>query len=153
MIPKSRSIIARGHYDQQTPDERAREVNDQVNGMLQALGARVLNALKSGGQQFRKFDDAYAEKVRDMFGVHEVGTNKIRQGIGVAAGYPVTYPRSKTNIDPEMNPMGYRAEEAASYALPIAGGLARYGVPTAAAIGLADLTGRMYDAASEEEIL
>ena len=140
---------ARGHGPQ--PNEA--ETRAKVESMLQNLGARVLEALKSGGQKFREFDDAYAGKVRDMFGVEEVGTNKIRQGIGVAAGYPVTYPRSRSTADPVKNPMGYRAQEAASYALPVAGGLARYGVPTAAAIGLADLTGRLYDAASEEEIL
>ena len=36
------------------------EVNEQVEGMLQALGARVMNALRTGGEKFLDFDEKYA---------------------------------------------------------------------------------------------
>lgn len=142
---------ARGHGPQ--PNEA--ETRAKVESMLQNLGARVLEALKSGGQQFRKFDDAYAGKVRDAFGVTDDSVSApMRKTVGAVLGSPATYGPSRpvdgaTGRTRDFENIG---ERIGGYAIPATGALARYGVPTAAAIGLADLTGRFYDAASEEEI-
>ena len=153
MIPKSRSIIARGHYDQQTPDERAREVNDQVNGMLQALGARVLDALKSGGQQFRKFDDAYAGKVKEALQVDPNSRfGAARNFVAEVAGHPVTHGFGEMTDIPKNKATEY-AQRAAIGAGPFVGGAVRYGIPAAGAVGLADLTSRIYDSLEDEPVI
>ena len=148
MIPKSRSMVLRGH-GQPMPDE---EIKSKVDGMLQALGARVLEALKSGGQQFRKFDDAYAGKVKEALQVDPASRyGAARNYVAEVAGHPVTRMGKMTDIP--TNRAAEYAQRAAIGTGPLIGGAVRYGIPTAAAVGLADLTGRLYDAASEEEIL
>ena len=63
MIPKSRSMVLRGH-GQPMPDE---EIQDKVNGMLQALGARVMDALRAGGKQALDLDERYSDAIYDRF--------------------------------------------------------------------------------------
>ena len=143
---------ARGHGPQRNPEVKG-QVQDKVDEMLQSLGARVLEALQSGGQQFRKFDDAYAGRVKEALQV-EPGTrfSVPRNFVAEVAGHPVTHGFGEMTSIPKKKYAEY-AQRAAIGAGPFIGGAVRYGVPTAAAVGLADLTGRLYDAASEEEIL
>ena len=141
-----KGTTARGHGQAQTPEE----IRGKVDDMLKNLGERVLQALSVGGQKARQFDDAYSAKVRDMFGVHDVNVNApMRKTIGAVAGYPATYGPARENPGAPFANFG---ERAAGYAMPLGGVAARYVLPTAGAVAIADLTGRLYDAASEVPI-
>jgi hypothetical protein len=129
----------------------AKEVADE---MLKSIGARVLQLLGQGGDKLRKFDDAYAAKVSDMFGVNDMSTSApLRKTVGAIVGSPLGHGMIK-DIEINKNPFpGERALAAVTpYAVPAASAGFRYGLPALGAAGLANLTGRLYDAASEEEI-
>ena len=132
------------------PDEK---IQDKVNEMLSNLGARVMDALRTGGDKFLDFDDKYARAVGE-FGndsvaakgfrgtpIREMADNFKQNGAGFYGNDFVG--------DTYMNSMLYGGTAAnllSRYALPAGGAVL-------AAKGLADLTQGLYDTASDQPIL
>ncbi len=114
------------------------EVQEQVDSMLQSLGARVMESLRYGGDQLGRLDDQVQRYARNTY-VDAGRAFDNRQGSTVmgdavvSLGDIIHAPRQAFRDDAS----GYMGL-AASRALQ-AGGL------TAAGAGLANLTGRMVD--------
>ena len=127
----------------------------EADNLLKSIGQRVVSMLQAGGDKARQFDDAYAARVSDMFGVNDMNTRApIRKTVGAVLGAPLGHGLIK-DIELNKNPFpGERALAAVTpYAVPAASAGFRYGVPLAAAAGLAELTGNMYDYASEQPMI
>ena len=105
--------------------------------------------------KFRQMDDAYAGKVRQIIMPNQPDGSMMsvaRSGAGAVLGAPITHGVATPDVDKLVNPGMYRAQQAAAYGVPVASAAFRYGLPLAAAAGVADLTGRVYDAASDVEV-
>ncbi len=138
-----------------TPQQAEQEAQE----LLASFGSRILEMLKAGGDKARQFDNAYATKVRDVIYPESIaGKDRIDampRGFAAAiAGTPVG--RSAKEFDLEMSANPSRAEEVLAaitpYALQASSAGLRYGLPLGVAAKAADLTGKLYNAASEEEI-
>ena len=100
-------------------------------------------------EKVRQIDDAYAGKVRQTIMPNQPDGSMMsvaRSRAGEVLGTPVTRGLADVGSDPSI------MNQVAKYAVPAASIGARYGLPLAAAAGIADLTGRVYDAASEVEV-
>ena len=105
--------------------------------------------------KFRQMDDAYAGKVRQTIMPNSPDGSMMsvaRSTAGAVLGAPITHGVATPDVDKLVNPGMYRAQQAAAFGVPVASAAFRYGLPLAAAAGVADLTGRVYDAASEVEV-
>ena len=136
-------------------EENPRSAKEVGEEMLSNIGRQVLSLLQAGGDKARQFDDAYAAKVSDMFGVNDMNTSApMRKTLGAVLGAPLGHGLIK---DIELNKNLFPGERALAavtpYAVPAASAGFRYGVPLAAAAGLAKLSGQMYDYASEEPMI
>ena len=106
-------------------------------------------------EKFRQIDDKYAGKVRQIIMPNQPDGSMMsvaRSGMGAVLGAPITHGVATPDVDKLVNPGMYRAQQAAAYGVPVASAAFRYGLPLAAAAGVADLTGRVYDAASDVEV-
>ena len=137
-------------------EENPRDPKEVGEELLSKIGRQVLELLSKGGDKARQFDDAYSARVMDAFSVNDSSINApIRKVVGATIGSPLGHGMIRPeDITISKNPFpGERALAAAvPYAVPAVSAGVRYGVPLAAAAGVADLTGRLYDAASEQEI-
>ena len=141
------------------PEPKSHEqAQQEAQELLAAFGGRIMQMLRAGGDKARQFDDAYASRVREAIYPEKLHGQGGPMGAvrGIAAevvGSPLGHGLIE-NVEINKNPfLGERALAAAvPYAVPAVSAGVRYGVPLGAAAGLANLTGRLYDAASEEEI-
>ncbi len=139
-------------------EENPRDAKEVGEELLSNIGRQVLALLSKGGDKARQFDDAYSARVREAIYPEKLHGQGGPMGAvrGIAAevvGSPLGHGLIK-NVEINKKPfLGERALAAAvPYAVPAVSAGVRYGVPLGAAAGLANLTGRLYDAASEEEI-
>jgi hypothetical protein len=108
------------------------------------------------GQRLRSFDDQYAHRVREAVIPSNPDGSMMSVGRGMAGGIigtPLTY--GLPEID---RPGGPRMiDRAAQLGMPAASATVRYVIPaaglTAAGMQLAELTGGLYDYASEKPVL
>jgi len=109
--------------------------------------------LKSLGMHVRNMDDSYAKKWRETIGGPE-GSNPIRQLVGAVTGSPLTH--GMTTFDDGMGGMRQAStfpEQAVAYGMPIASMTARYALPAAGAVALAQATGSLFNMASGTPVL
>ena len=109
--------------------------------------------LKSLGMQVRNIDDAYAQKWRETIGGPQ-GGNAVRQLVGAVTGSPLTH--GITTFDDgtgSMRRASTLTEHAVAYGMPIASMTARYALPTAGAVALAQGVGNLYNLTGNTAIL
>ncbi len=130
-------------------EENPRDFRDAGEDILSNIGRQVLELLSRGGNKIREFDDAYAAKVREAVmpsnpdgSMMSVGRNMV----GATIGAPLTHGLSDVSQDPRM------INQVLKYAVPATSAGVRYGLPAAGAVGLAELTGNLYDYASDQTI-
>ena len=141
------------------PESKSPEQSqEEAQQLLARFGGQIMEMLRAGGDKARQFDDAYSARVREAIYPEKLHGQGGPMGAtrGIAAevvGSPLGHGMID-NIQLNKKPFpGERALAAAvPYAVPAVSAGVRYGAPLAAAAGLANLTGRLYDAASEEEI-
>lgn len=121
----------------------------QLREMLNNLGGRI-----------REFDDAYAEKVRNLVMAPQGDSSPMgvaRSMAGAMMGSPITYGPAKVVTNGVERMPETIQEKLIGYGIPTIGATARYVVPgaglTAAGMGLAELTGQFYDQASNTPVL
>ena len=127
-------------------ERNPKPAEDVADEMLKNIGQQVLALLGKGGQKVRQFDDKYAAFVRDqMMPKNPDGSimSVARSGMGAVIGSPVTHGLADVSSDPRM------INQVAKYAIPAASIGARYVLPALALKAVADLTGDVYDAASD----
>jgi len=135
-------------------EENPRSAKEVGEEMLSNIGRQVLSLLQAGGDKARQFDDAYSKRVMDTIMADEGGVMAVPRGfLAASLGSPLTHGVGKSTIDKAKNPIGHRLETLYAHSMPVTSGIARYGVPAAAALGLAELTGEMYDYASEQPMV
>ena len=109
------------------------------------------------GQRIRNFDDAYANKVRDLIAGDAVEGPRVAASELLAA--PLTYGTGlgEGTRGFRQDPRGYLLDNGAVLGAQAASATARYVVPgamiTAAGAGLADLTQNFYDSMSNTPVL
>lgn len=142
-------------------EENPRPAKDVADEMLKTIGQKVLNLFKAGGKSFQDFDDAYAEKVRNVVMPDNpdgsLGSVARSMG-GLFMGSPVTHgPAPVRYEDGGYGSPRNVVEAIGAYGIPAIGATARYVVPgsviTAGAAGIADLTQNLYDSASDIPVL
>lgn len=117
----------------------------------------MYNLIRKAGQKIRAFDDAYAAKLAEYIGGFKPKNNSpgqfVQIGAGLSVGVPATRKYDMGPVDAEVNDISRLLNRAGQYGIPALNAGVRYGLPLTAAAGLADLTGRLYDAASDIEII
>ena len=123
---------------------------------VENMRAALMDLLGKGGERFRKFDDAYAQAVRDRL-MLESGDPRLNNPVGVVrnmagafAGAPITHgPALMVRADgSEYLPETF-VEKIAGYGTPVVGGISRYALPAAgvslAGKGIVDLVSMLND--------
>jgi hypothetical protein len=123
---------------------------------IEKMREALVNLLSKGGQQFRQFDDAYAEAFRNRVMIPD-GDPRAGRPLGVAqnmlgafGGSPITHGPGtyRTPQGGERMPQGIK-ENILSYGIPATGATVRYVLPAAgvslAGRGLMDLIGGTED--------
>lgn len=107
---------------------------------VENMRAALMDLLGKGGERFRKFDDAYAQAVRDRL-MLQSGDPRLNNPVGVVrnmagafAGAPITHgPALMVRADgSEYLPKTF-VEKIAGYGTPAIGGVSRYVLPAAGA--------------------
>ena len=127
----------------------------EADDLLKSIGQRVVSMLQAGGDKARQFDDAYSAKVMEAFGVNDESVRSpLRKMVGATIGSPLGHGMIK-NVELNANPNFAEKALAAAvpYAVPAVSAGVRYGVPLAAAAGLSELTGDMYDYATQQPMI
>ena len=126
-----------------------------VENMREAL----MDLLGKGGERFRKFDDAYAQAVRDRL-MLESGDPRLNNPVGVVrnmagafAGAPITHgPALMVRADGTEYLPETLVEKIAGYGTPLVGGVSRYALPAAGAAlvgkGIVDTSRNIVDLVS-----
>ncbi len=117
-------------------------------------GRQLQEMLGNLGQRIRSFDDQYAQRVREAVIPSNPDGSMMSVGrgmTGLVVGSPLTRGLPDIGNDPRM------IDRMAQLAIPAASATVRYGIPaaglTAAGMQLAQLTGGLYDYASEQPVL
>ncbi len=117
-------------------------------------GRQLQEMLGNLGQRLRSFDDQYAQRVREAVIPSNPDGSMMSVGRGMAGsvmGAPLTHGLADVSQDPRM------VNQVLKYAVPATSATVRYGIPaaglTAAGMQLAQLTGGLYDYASEQPLL
>ena len=117
----------------------------------------MLALIRKAGDKVRQFDDAYAAKLAEYIGSFKPKNNSpgqfVQIGAGLSAGVPATRRYDMGPVDAEVNDISRLLNTAGQYGIPALNAGVRYGLPLTAAAGLTDLTGRLYDAASDIKII
>jgi hypothetical protein len=128
-------------------EENPKPTKEVADDMLKSIGARVLEMFNSGKEKFLDMDEKYARAVdratvgqNDAFGGMTRGAS-IRDIL--APGQADSQAEKIALLAMEMGAMGTNV--ASRYALPA-------GAAMLGAKGVADITGGLYDAASEQPI-
>ena len=140
-------------------EENPRDHREVGEEMLSNIGRQVLELLRAGGNKFLDFDEKYANAVqRTVFPEKLQGTNSpmnaVRGAAYIGAGMPIRDSIDlRATVLKEMQGKERIAAEALQVGIPVANVAARYGLPAAGAVGLAELTSNLYDYASEQPLL
>ena len=125
-------------------EENPKPTKEVADEMLKSIGARVLDMFQAGGRKLEAFDNSYADAVYDR-----IGGKDANPLIGMtSSGSIMDILRQDAGGVPGMMAQKYglaAANVGSRYALPA-------GATMLAAKGLADITGGLYDAASEQPI-
>ena len=123
-----------------------------INSMSKA--GQLQEMLGNLGQRLRSFDDQYAHRVREAVIPSNPDGSMMSVGRGMAGlivGSPLTRGLPDIGNDPRM------IDRMAQLAIPATSATVRYGIPaaglTAAGMQLAELTGGLYDYASDKPVL
>ena len=120
------------------------------------MRAALMDLLGKGGERFRKFDDAYAQAVRDKL-MLESGDPRLNNPVGVVrnmagafAGAPITHgPALMVRADGTEYLPETLVEKIAGYGTPAIGGVSRYVLPAAgvslAGKGIVDIVSMLND--------
>ena len=108
---------------------------------VENMRAALMDLLGKGGERFRKFDDAYAQAVRDRL-MLESGDPRLNNPMGVVrnmtgafAGAPITHgPALMVRADGTEYLPKTLVEKIAGYGTPVVGGVSRYALPAAGAV-------------------
>ena len=108
---------------------------------VENMRAALMDLLGKGGERFRKFDDAYAQAVRDRL-MLESGDPRLNNPVGVVrnmagafAGAPITHgPALMVRADGTEYLPETLVEKIAGYGTPVVGGVSRYVLPGAGAV-------------------
>lgn len=114
---------------------------------------QMLDALHTAGRKLRGMDDVYAARWREVIGGPQ-GGNPARQLIGAVTGSPLTH--GLTTFDGGggvMRSANSFPEYAVAYGMPVASMTARYALPAAGAVALAQGLKGLYDLSSRTPVL
>ena len=103
----------------------------------------IANGLRKAGQAIRNFDDAYSQKIHDMYdgismrayneGRQPSTTEGITEALGLVFGgsQPSLRRADVTPTDADAGPMKQAAATALSYGIPVANAVPKYVLPAA----------------------
>ena len=123
---------------------------------VENMRVALMDLLGKGGERFRKFDDAYAQAVRDRL-MLESGDPRLNNPVGVVrnmagafAGAPITHgPALMVRADGTEYLPETLVEKIAGYGTPVVGGVSRYALPAAgvslAGKGIVDFVSMLND--------
>lgn len=123
---------------------------------VENMRAALMDLLGKGGERFRKFDDAYAQAVRDKL-MLESGDPRLNNPVGVVrnmagafAGAPITHgPALMVRADGSEYLPETLVEKIAGYGTPAVGGVSRYVLPgvgaTVVGKGIVDIVNGIND--------
>ena len=101
---------------------------------IENMRAALVDLLSKGGQQFRQFDDRYAEAFRDrvMVPAESGPLAKPRNILGALGGGGITYGPAPVLLDNGRERVPHTLQEKlVGYAFPTAAATIRYGIPVA----------------------